>query len=225
MAAGATVTGVSPVAVGVLAGQLMDSEASVSAAAPELNGGRARRRRGGACARWSRSATWRRRPTAGWQPRRLDPATAVALLPYSSGTTGLPKGVMLTHENLVVGVAQACAGLKLGPRDTVVAVAPFAHVMGFVITLSSALASGAAVVTLPQLRVRVLPRPRRAPPGHPGLHCGAARAGCPRVSSSGRRRRRLARSSSSSARSADPGGDRARGGRSACPAPSASATG
>ena len=37
----------------------------------------------------------------------LDPATAVALLPYSSGTTGLPKGVMLTHANLVVAVAQA----------------------------------------------------------------------------------------------------------------------
>ena len=45
---------------------------------------------------------------------------------------------------------QARAALKLGPRDTVVAVAPFAHVMGFVITLGSALTSGATVVTLPR---------------------------------------------------------------------------
>ena len=67
----------------------------------------------------------------------------MALLPYSSGTTGLPKGVMLTHANLVVAVAQARATLKLGPRDTLVAIAPFAHVMGFVVTLSNALTSGA----------------------------------------------------------------------------------
>ena len=80
----------------------------------------------------------------------LDPATAVALLPYSSGTTGLPKGVMLTHANVVVAVAQTRAGLKLGPRDTVAAVAPFAHVMGFVITLTNALTSGATVVTMAQ---------------------------------------------------------------------------
>ena len=58
---------------------------------------------------------------------------------------------MLTHANVVVAIAQARAGLKLGPRDTVAAVAPFAHVMGFVITLTNALTSGATVVTLPRL--------------------------------------------------------------------------
>ena len=150
MAAGATVTGVSPVAVQrELAGQLMDSEAAVLAVAPELM----------AVARDIAPAAGVRETVAlgdveaegdgGAPAAGVDPATAVALLPYSSGTTGLPKGVMLTHKNLVVGVAQACAGLKLGKRDTVVAVAPFAHVMGFVITLSSALTSCATVVTVP----------------------------------------------------------------------------
>src|SRR4051794_38351480 len=40
---------------------------------------------------------------------RIDPATHVALLPYSSGTTGLPKGVRLTHRNLVANVCQGAA--------------------------------------------------------------------------------------------------------------------
>ena len=48
----------------------------------------------------------------------LDPATAVALLPYSSGTTGLPKGVELTHANLVTSVRQVAAGLRVAERDT-----------------------------------------------------------------------------------------------------------
>ena len=91
---------------------------------------------------------------------------------------------MLTHANLVVAVAQARAGLKLGPRDTVVAVAPFFHVMGFVITLTNALTSGATVVTLPRFAfepfLELIERHRRtvvivAPPvmaalaGHPAV--------------------------------------------------------
>ena len=88
----------------------------------------------------------------------LDPTRAVALLPYSSGTTGLPKGVMLSHANLVAAVGQVRASLQLGPRDAVVAIAPFSHVMGFVITLSNALSAGATVVTLPSFALR-----RRSP--------------------------------------------------------------
>jgi acyl-CoA synthetase (AMP-forming)/AMP-acid ligase II len=79
----------------------------------------------------------------------IDP-TAVALLPYSSGTTGLPKGVMLTHANLVTIVRQINRGLRLTARDTVLAVAPFFHVMGFTATLALPLACGATVVTTPR---------------------------------------------------------------------------
>jgi acyl-CoA synthetase (AMP-forming)/AMP-acid ligase II len=80
----------------------------------------------------------------------LDPAAAVALLPYSSGTTGLPKGVELTHANLVTSVRQVSRGLRVGERDTMAAVAPFSHIMGFLVTLAVPLCAGATVVTMPR---------------------------------------------------------------------------
>ena len=85
-------------------------------------------------------------------PAKLPPVSpdALALLPYSSGTSGLPKGVMLTHANLVTAVRQVSRGLRLTPDDAVLALAPFSHVMGFVITLGSALAAGARLVTVPR---------------------------------------------------------------------------
>jgi acyl-CoA synthetase (AMP-forming)/AMP-acid ligase II len=80
----------------------------------------------------------------------LDPATAVGLLPYSSGTTGLPKGVLLTHANLVTSVRQVGSGLRVGERDTLLAVPPFSHIMGFLVTLAAPLCSGATVITMPR---------------------------------------------------------------------------
>jgi acyl-CoA synthetase (AMP-forming)/AMP-acid ligase II len=103
----------------------------------------------------------------------LDPGRAIGLLPYSSGTTGLPKGVMLTHANLVSSVRQVTSGLRIGPDDTLLAVAPFFHIMGFQVTLAVPLAAGATVVTMPRFdlgqlldlvrrhRVTVLIGPRR----------------------------------------------------------------
>jgi acyl-CoA synthetase (AMP-forming)/AMP-acid ligase II len=80
----------------------------------------------------------------------LDPATAVGLLPYSSGTTGLPKGVLLTHANLVTSVRQVGSGLRVGDRDVLLAVPPFSHIMGFLITLAMPLCAGATVGTVPR---------------------------------------------------------------------------
>jgi len=79
-----------------------------------------------------------------------DPAAGVALLPYSSGTTGLPKGVELTHANLVTAVRQVSCGLRITDRDILLAVAPFSHIMGFVVTLAVPLSAGATVVTMPR---------------------------------------------------------------------------
>lgn len=90
-------------------------------------------------------------PVAG-----ADPA-AVALVPYSSGTTGLPKGVLLTHANVVAAVRQVRAVTRIGPRDTVLALAPFFHVLGSIVTLAVPLAAGATVVTVPRLEPDTLP--------------------------------------------------------------------
>jgi acyl-CoA synthetase (AMP-forming)/AMP-acid ligase II len=72
----------------------------------------------------------------------------VVLLPYSSGTTGLPKGVELTHGGTVAQLAQLEQVLTLGPDDTVLAVAPMYHCMGLIVVVAHALAQGATVVTM-----------------------------------------------------------------------------
>jgi acyl-CoA synthetase (AMP-forming)/AMP-acid ligase II len=149
MAAGAMVTGVSPMGTErELAAQLMDCSASILVTVPAL-----------ATAAGDAAGTAGVREVVlldevegdGAAPAvAVDAARAVALLPYLSGTTGLPKGVMLTHSNVVVAVAQARRALRFAPRDTLVAVAPFSHVMGFVITLACALSAGATLVAQPR---------------------------------------------------------------------------
>jgi acyl-CoA synthetase (AMP-forming)/AMP-acid ligase II len=80
----------------------------------------------------------------------IDPSEDVVVLPYSSGTTGLPKGVMLTHRNLVANLVQMDAALPLGDDERLIAVLPFFHIYGMVCIMSGALRSGATVVTLPR---------------------------------------------------------------------------
>ncbi|GAB3168460.1 4-coumarate--CoA ligase family protein [Myceligenerans halotolerans] len=79
----------------------------------------------------------------------FDPATHLAVLPYSSGTTGRPKGVMLTHRNLVANVVQN-NGLGLRSDDVVPAVLPFFHIYGMTVLLNLALHTRATLVTLPR---------------------------------------------------------------------------
>ena len=85
---------------------------------------------------------------------RLDPATALAALPYSSGTTGTSKGVMLTHRNIVANLEQLRVGWRLTESDVLCAALPFFHIYGFTIILNSALLTGATVVTLPRFDLR-----------------------------------------------------------------------
>jgi acyl-CoA synthetase (AMP-forming)/AMP-acid ligase II len=88
-------------------------------------------------------------PAGAELPPPVDPAT-VAVLPFSSGTTGLPKGVLLTHRNLVANIEQHRELQRLGPGDVLCAVIPFFHSYGLTLVLHAALAHGAAVVTLPR---------------------------------------------------------------------------
>ena len=78
----------------------------------------------------------------------IDPGVDLALLPYSSGTSGLPKGVMLTHRALVANVVQQQHAFRFHSADRVLAVAPFFHAVGFSVIANAALHAGAAVVTL-----------------------------------------------------------------------------
>src|SRR5262249_32885862 len=83
----------------------------------------------------------------------IDPGRDVVALPYSSGTTGLPKGVMLTHRHLVANLQQ-CAGMRgfecFGERDVVMAVRPVFHIYGMVVIMKLALANGSTLVTMPR---------------------------------------------------------------------------
>jgi acyl-CoA synthetase (AMP-forming)/AMP-acid ligase II len=80
----------------------------------------------------------------------LDPAEDVAVLPYSSGTTGMPKGVMLTHRNLVANILQVKAASALGDDEVVIAVLPFFHIYGMQVLMNGVLEHGATLVTMPR---------------------------------------------------------------------------
>lgn len=80
----------------------------------------------------------------------FDPATHLAVLPYSSGTTGRPKGVMLTHTNLVANVCQIKSPIRIDPDDRILAVLPFFHIYGMTVLLNAALFNRASLVTMPK---------------------------------------------------------------------------
>jgi acyl-CoA synthetase (AMP-forming)/AMP-acid ligase II len=79
----------------------------------------------------------------------FDPATHLAALPYSSGTTADPKGVMLTHRNLAANVAQIRPVQGMTHDDRILAVLPFFHIYGMTVLLNAALHARARLVIMP----------------------------------------------------------------------------
>jgi acyl-CoA synthetase (AMP-forming)/AMP-acid ligase II len=77
----------------------------------------------------------------------------VAVLPYSSGTTGLPKGVMLTHYNIVSNVRQCLATEQLTSDAVSLCVLPFFHIYGMTVLLSTGVALGTTGVVMPRFEV------------------------------------------------------------------------
>ena len=72
----------------------------------------------------------------------------IVALPYSSGTTGLSKGVMLSHRNLVANLLQTSAMLPIEEGETILSFLPFFHIYGMQVLMNSALAQGGKVVTM-----------------------------------------------------------------------------
>jgi acyl-CoA synthetase (AMP-forming)/AMP-acid ligase II len=80
----------------------------------------------------------------------IDPRRDVVYLPYSSGTTGLPKGVMRTHFSLVASASQWVSAGELAEDDVLPGYLPFFHAVGVLLTLNLGLMAGATSVLMPR---------------------------------------------------------------------------
>ncbi|MGW2910650.1 4-coumarate--CoA ligase family protein [Streptomyces asoensis] len=83
----------------------------------------------------------------------IDPVQDVAALPYSSGTTGVPKGVMLTHRQIATNLVQLRSAMSAGPGERILAVLPFFHIYGLTALMNAPLRQGATVVVLPRFEL------------------------------------------------------------------------
>jgi acyl-CoA synthetase (AMP-forming)/AMP-acid ligase II len=79
-------------------------------------------------------------------------AQTIAALPYSSGTTGLPKGVMLSHHNLVANVYQMLGpnGSSFKPEEVMLCFLPLYHIYGLTVGLTLTLTLGGTLVLMPR---------------------------------------------------------------------------
>ena len=92
------------------------------------------------------------------EDRSCDPHKEICVLPFSSGTTGPPKGVCLTHYNLVANAAQASHpevaytnhAAETGKQEVTVAVLPFFHIFAMETIMIYGLRYGCKIVTLPK---------------------------------------------------------------------------
>ncbi|NIA71461.1 long-chain fatty acid--CoA ligase [Pelagibius litoralis] len=88
----------------------------------------------------------------------VDPHNDIAALLYTGGTTGEPKGVCLTHDNLYANAMQSALGLTTAEpgRERALAVIPFFHAFGMTAVMNTSIALGAEMVLMPRFEVSEL---------------------------------------------------------------------
>ena len=94
-------------------------------------------------------------PGLAFTPVVIDPLNDIALLQYTGGTTGVPKGAMLTHANVAANTAQATLwfeGVRLG-EEKLLAVIPFFHVFGLTAAMMMGFNIGAEIIALPRFEI------------------------------------------------------------------------
>ncbi len=110
------------------------------------------------------------------QPVAIDPVEDLALLQYTGGTTGTPKGAMLTHQNISANARQvAVIDPRAGERDMIMGVLPLFHVFANICVLGRTVANGGCIAMLPRFdagqALKTLVRVRAtAMPGVPTMY-------------------------------------------------------
>lgn len=82
----------------------------------------------------------------------IDPEQTLAVLPFSSGTTGLPKGVMLTHANLLSNLYQIMQAHEVSDGDLFINQLPFFHIYGMTVLMGASIMAGATQVVASRFR-------------------------------------------------------------------------
>lgn len=103
---------------------------------------------------WVRMRDMLRAPVpADFRPEPVDPDDMAALL-YSGGTTGVAKGIMLSHFNFVANAYQVKAWGALSDEQSILAVLPFFHGFGMSVTMNAPILAGGEMIMLPRFNAR-----------------------------------------------------------------------
>ena len=95
----------------------------------------------------------KRPPPAGWRPAPVQPDD-MAVMIYSGGTTGVAKGILLSHYNLVANAHQVVAWGCLTDEQRILAVLPLFHGFGMSVTMNAPVLAGGEIILLPRFKAR-----------------------------------------------------------------------